>query len=784
MSDLRDDLRAALSPAYTIERELGYGGMATVFLAQDTKHGRPVALKVLHPELAASLGPERFRREIALAARLQHPHILSVHDSGETPAGLLWFTMPFVEGESLRDRLARERQLAVADALRITREVALALEYAHRHGAIHRDVKPENILLTTDGQALVADFGIARALSPGSPGSTLTETGMAIGTPQYMSPEQAAGERTLEGTSDVYSLGAVLYEMLAGEPPFTGPTAQAIVAKMMAGEPPSVRRVRPSVREPIDATIRRALAPVPADRFPTALEFAKALEAAEHTGETAAAPPPPPPPLAIPPARTRRIPAGAALLGLGILIGAGFLFAWRHHAGGSIGADAGAATLAVLPFDNVGDSANGYFADGITTEIRGKLAALPGLEVIASTSSNQYRHTAKPPEQIGRELGVRYLLIGRVQWDKQGATSRVRVEPELLQVAAGHAPTTQWEQPFDAPLTDVFQVQADIAGKVAEQLRVRLGSADKQALVARPTQNLDAYDAYLRGQAITQSGNSPAVTRSAIAAFTDAVRRDASFALAWAALSTNLSRLYFNGVPTAAEGDSARQAGERALALAPDLPEAHAAMGVYYNSVRLDAARALTEDSIGLARTPNNARLLANTAGDETALGRWDAALEHYELAERLDPQAANVADALADAELRRRRYSAADSAVRRALALSPSNLSYVDQRVMIALAQGDLAGARAAIHAMPAPVDTAALVAYLGDYFDLGWVLDSAEERALLKLRPDAFDGSRADWGIVLAQQYALRGDLPHARIYADSARVGFDVRAQDDAG
>src|SRR5579871_17822 len=258
--ELKAELQSALGSAYTLERELGRGGMATVFLAQDTKHGRPVALKVLHLELAASLGSERFRREIKLAAQLQHPHILSVLDSGETPSGLLWFTMPYVEGESLRDRLVRERQLPIGVALRLTREVADALDYAHRHGVVHRDIKPENILLT-ERHALVADFGIARGLNPNTREHSLTGTGLALGTPGYMSPEQASGEASLDARTDVYSLGTVLYEMLAGEPPFTGPNTQAVVAQMLASEPPSVRKMRPQVPVAVDIALRTALAP-------------------------------------------------------------------------------------------------------------------------------------------------------------------------------------------------------------------------------------------------------------------------------------------------------------------------------------------------------------------------------------------------------------------------------------------------------------------------------------------------------------------------------------------
>src|SRR5690242_17797489 len=288
--------------------------MATVYLAQDLKHDRPVALKVLHPELAASLGPDRFQREIKLAARLQHPHILTVHDSGET-AGQLWFTMPYVEGESLRDRLRRERQLPVDEALRISREAAQALQYAHDHGVVHRDIKPENLLLTKDGNTLVADFGIARALGGDE---HLTQTGMSIGTPAYMSPEQASGDQSLDARTDIYSLGAVLYELLAGEPPYTGPSAQAIIMKRFSEPVPSVRKPRPSVPESVDQAIRRALAPLAADRFATAAEFGRALQSTGAAVSPATVETPVSAASSV--GRPRRRPVTAIALGLGFLI--------------------------------------------------------------------------------------------------------------------------------------------------------------------------------------------------------------------------------------------------------------------------------------------------------------------------------------------------------------------------------------------------------------------------------------------------------------------------------
>jgi tetratricopeptide (TPR) repeat protein len=273
VSAVEPSFAEALSARYEIERELGRGGMATVYLARDLKHDRPVALKALHPELAHALGPERFLREIRTTARLDHPHILPVLDSGEA-GGLLWYTMPYVRGESLRDRLRRETQLPVEAALDLTRQVAAALDYAHREGVVHRDLKPENILLA-EGQARVADFGVARALDAGS-GGKLTETGMAVGTPAYMSPEQASAGQ-VDGRSDVYALCCVLYEMLAGEPPYTGPTAQAIVAKRLSDPVPSVRRLREELPEELDTALRRALSKAPADRFATAAAFAHAL---------------------------------------------------------------------------------------------------------------------------------------------------------------------------------------------------------------------------------------------------------------------------------------------------------------------------------------------------------------------------------------------------------------------------------------------------------------------------------------------------------------------------
>jgi eukaryotic-like serine/threonine-protein kinase len=769
LADLPAPLAAALRDRYTLERELGSGGMATVYLARDLKHDRLVALKVLLPELAASLGPDRFQREIKLAARLQHPHILTVHDSGEA-AGQLWFTMPYVEGESLRDRLRRERQLSIEDALRITREAAQALQYAHEHGVVHRDIKPENLLLTKDGNTLVADFGIARAMGADE---HLTQTGSSMGTPAYMSPEQAGGERAVDARTDVYSLGCVLYEMLAGEPPFTGSTAMAIIAKWFTEPVPSVRTGRPDVPESVDQALHRALAQSAADRFATTGEFVRGLQGAP-SGFT-----PGPTPAALPAAAAanrRRVPVAAVALGLSVLV-AGALFAWRRtHPGASD--STGPKVLAVLPFENLGDSADAYFADGVTEAVRGKLARVAGLEVIARGSSNQYRHTTKAPQEIARELGVDYLLTATVRWEKAPSGSRVRVTPELVDVGQGRAPRTRWQEPFDASLTDVFQVQADIATQVASALDVALGDSARRDLATQPTRNLAAYDAFLKGEAASQgmAAVDPASLRRAIGFYEKAVALDSAFVSAWAQLARAHASLYFNSAPTPAEAEAEHYAAERAQALGPDRPEGPLALGEYYRSVALDNRRALAASEAGLKRAPNNVDLLGNAAMAEQALGRWDAALQHLAKAGALDPRSANTVRRTATTLLWLRRYPEAQAALDRGLALAPTNLQITQLKAMVALAQGDLTGARAVMRTALTTVEPTALIAFFGYYWDLYWVLDDAQQQQLLALPPSAFDNDRATWAVIRAETYQLRGHPTQARIYADTARLSYE--------
>jgi serine/threonine-protein kinase len=784
LPSIREQLESALTGRYAIERELGRGGMATVYLAQDVRHDRPVALKVLHPDLGAALGGERFQREIRLAARLQHPHILSVHDSGEA-AGLLWFTMPYIEGESLRDRLRREKQLPLRDALRIARESAEALEYAHQHGVVHRDIKPENILLTgkpTAGgwHALVADFGIARALGQADAEDKLTQTGLTVGTPAYMSPEQGSGERQLDGRTDIYSLAVVLYEMLAGEPPFTGPTAQAIVSRRFTETPRPLRSLRESVPEAVEQAVSRALARTPADRYASAGQFAQALDdAGQQVTLEPTAPSPTraqqsqPTPASSATSGRRRVPT-TLVLGIGFLLGLGVLFGWLRRHGEPSEGRSGAKRIAVLPFQNLGSQQDEYFADGVTDAVRGKLTGLPGLEVIASNSSSEYKKTGKSAQQIGQELGVQYLVVGKVRWEKSPNGQRVQVSPELIQVSNG---TARWQQPFDASITDVFQVQADIAGQVAEALNVALGAGEKQALAQKPTLNLAAYDAYLKGEEVSQRLGDADVAklRQAIGYYEQAVALDSGFVAAWSQLSRAHSIMYYNGTTAAGDGPAALATAQRAAAVGPDAPETHLALGDYHNFVTLDFGKAMEEYSAGLRRAPKDPALLGSAAIAVQSLGRMDSALVLFHRSATLDPRSVISARRIARALLWLRRYPEAREASERGLALVPGNLSALENLAMVHLGQGDLAGARAVIRNAKG-VEPTALVAFFANFWDLYWVLDQDQQDLLLRLTPRPFDDNRAAWGIALAATYALRGDQSRAQAYADTARMAFE--------
>jgi serine/threonine-protein kinase len=824
-------VRTALAEHYRIERVLGEGGMATVYLALDLKHRRQVAVKVMRPELAATLGADRFLREVEIAAKLSHPHILPMHDSGAI-GGFLYYVMPYVEGESLRDRLQREGRLPVDESVRLAREVAEALAYAHQRGIIHRDIKPANIMLGA-GHALVADFGIARALGSEA---ALTGTGLAVGTPQYMSPEQAMGAAEVDARADVYAVGGVLFEMLAGRAPYTGETPQAILAKSLTEEVPPLGTVRPEVPRAVAAVVAKAMARSPGDRHASAGELAAALGDALDAVRSVARPVVSAGPspaqvwglfgvsaavtLGVVYGLVRRwglpewslgLAAGLLAIGVGVLVATGRFearrrsggatpvlgrwFTWRNatlggglaaalwvavalvlvfQGPGGSSATAAGVRLAVLPFENRGDSSDAYFVDGIADQVRGKLTGLGGFQVTARTSSDQYRQSTKPPQQIGKELGVGYLLTATVNWARApGSTGRVQVVPELIDVRTGDV---TWQQSFDAALTDVFQVQSDVAVRVAGALNVALGAGEQREMAAPPTKNLAAYDAFLKGEEASRSGGATG-QRRAVNFFEQAVALDSTFAEAWAHLSRAQGNLFFgNPTPEAAEG--ALRAAQRARALAPEAPESYAAMGFYFANVQFDFVRARQEFEEGLRRAPSNTELLQGSAFTERALGRWDAAVEVLRRAQSLDPRSVGVQSTLASNLLWLRRYGEALAAIDGARTLAPNSLGLIEGKAMVYLAQGDLSGARAVIREAPTEIEPTRLVAFVAANWDLFWLLADDQQRLLLRLSPGAFDDDRGAWALALAATYTIRGDAPRARVYGDSARIWYDEK------
>jgi len=823
---LSERLQRALGTSYTLDRELGGGGMSRVFTARETALGRTVVVKVLPPELAAGVSIDRFKREIALAARLQHPHIVPLLSAGEME-GVPFFTMPFITGESLRARLARHGELPVSESLRLLREIASALAYAHQNGVVHRDIKPENVLLAGGAPgdhagpgrmatAMVADFGVAKAVAAAAGGGDrperdsapapsavegrdlhhhVTSLGVALGTPAYMSPEQATADPKTDHRADIYAFGVLAYEILTGQTPFGKRRPSELLAAHVTEAPRPITDVRPNLPPALAALVMRCLQKRPADRPQSAGEILQSLDEittpSAGTTPTAMLSPAAPPVASSAPSQPvgggRNVTATVVIVAMvALLLGTAGVAIWRSRSPTRAAVvDEREQRIAVLPFENLGDSADAYFADGITDAVRGKLTALPSLEVIARASSVQYRGTSKLPAEIARELGVRYLLTGTVRWAKGGGrASRVQVSPELVEVQPDGAAASRWQQPFDAEMADVFRVQGEIASKVAEAMRLTLGVADQARLVEVPTSDPVAYDAFLRAEAMFTSGaTSSAELRRIIAEYERAVELDTAFADAWARLAGARALLYANGVPTPELARQAREAADRALHLAPTRALGHRALASYYMNVERDPRRALAEVEAARTATPNDATVLSVLAGVYSAIGRFEDAVKSARAAERLDPRAMLPLQQLRGALSALRRYREAREVGDREMALSP-NLSSIEDRVIVSLAEGDLTGARRFLDSASQRVSQDELVTYLAIYQDLGWVLDDAAQRRLLSLGPEHFDHDRAIWSIVRAQVYGWRGDSALARVWGDTAarEFGDQVRANPD--
>ena len=656
MTDLRATLERTLGDLYVFERELQGGAMSRVFVAMDRQLGREVVLKVLPPEVAAELSADRFRREIQLAAKLQHPHIVPLLSSGEVN-GTPYFTMPFVEGESLRAHLARVGELPIPEAVRILREVASALSYAHKHGVVHRDMKPDNVMLS-DEFALVTDFGVGKALSAStkpSEAQTLTGLGISLGTPAYMAPEQAIADPSLDHRADIYAFGVMAYEMLTGTLPFAGRSLQGTLAAHAIEKPEPIERRRPGIPHALAALIMRCLEKRPADRPQNAGDVLHELETV---------------PIAIgsPPKVLGRRPLIYAVAVALVVLAAIIVFQGRRR--NSAAGDQAAGQLlsvAVLPLANVGgDAQDEYFSEGMTDELANALSKLPGLRVASRTSAYAFKGKKDiDVGEIGRKLHVQAILEGVVR--RSG--DRLRVGAQLTNVSDGLA---IWSDTYERRTSDVFAVQDDIARSIADALKLKLGAkAVELSSSSHGTENLEAYDSYLRGRYLWNRRGA-ANLRKALTYFEESIAKDSGFARAYAGLAITHAILpEYTDAPPANGLAKTRSAATRALALDSSLAEAHTALGLaavhawdfrageaeyrkaieldpqyptahqwygelLYHTGRLDSSFVDTRRAIALdplAPIPFEALGYALTLA-----GRYDDAIEQYKKADELSP--------------------------------------------------------------------------------------------------------------------------------------------------
>jgi TolB-like protein/tRNA A-37 threonylcarbamoyl transferase component Bud32/Tfp pilus assembly protein PilF len=645
---LRDQLQETLGSAYALERELGGGGMSRVFVATETRLKRSVVVKLMSPELAAGVSADRFEREIQLAASLQQANIVPLLAAGDM-SGVPYYTMPFVEGESLRALLATRGALSIPETIGILRDVARALSYAHAHGVVHRDIKPDNVLLS-HGTAVVTDFGIAKAISAARTATgheTLTQVGTSIGTPSYMSPEQVAGDPEVDHRADIYAFGCMAYELLAGRPPFIAQTPQRVLAAHLTDTPQLLRELRPETPSSLASLIQRCLAKAPADRPASAHEIVQALEAiTTPSGGHATSGVP----------RMSRVAArrvglvGVAAAVILLLTAAGVV--WRGRA---VSADTADRSIAVLPLTNLsGEKSNDYFGEGLAEEITDALAKA-GLRVIGRGTARTLVGRGMAPQAVAQQLGVGAVLQGSVQ----RADNRLRITVSLLAAKDG---ALLWGDKYDRDIKDVFAVQDEIARSVAGQLRVKLAGAAGGRLVRKETDDPEAHALYLQGLYLWNRRTARTV-RQAIGFFEQALQRDPGYARAQAGIAMGYVVLpTYADVPPDDATSKGREAARRALAIDSTLPEAQSALALAYaydyenaNAERA-FARSLTLDSTFATTYFWHALLLGH-------VGRFDEAILASQRAHLLEPASLIIQTDVAQQLYNAGRFAAADSA-------------------------------------------------------------------------------------------------------------------------
>jgi eukaryotic-like serine/threonine-protein kinase len=683
--ELKDQLQRTLGASYTLERELGGGGMSRVFVAEDTSLGRRVVVKVLLPDLAVSVNVDRFGREIHLAAMLQHPHIVPVLSAGVSD-GLPFYTMPFIEGESLRARLARVGKLDVGEATKILRDVLTALSYAHEHGVVHRDIKPENILLTGPF-AVVTDFGVAKALSASTnPGGSITTAGVVLGTPAYMAPEQAVGDPAMDHRADIYSVGAVAYEMFSGERLFADRPAHALFAAHAIDVPESLTEKTRGVPPGLAALVARCLEKDPSRRPQTGQEAVRELDAmgsGEGGGGRGLWRP-----RWLQSGRKggKRWPLGAlaALIAISLIYG-GYRLTQRSLSGGIGAQPPTQLAIAVLPFANMsGLRENEYFSDGMTEELIHALGTVKGLEVAARTSSFAFKDKEATVQEIGQRLHVSHVLEGSV---RQSGT-RLRVTAELINATNGFR---VWSESYDRQPKDIFQVQDEISQSIVSALSSTLGSSATTAATRSATRDLVAHDLYLKGDFFWNKRTSDGL-QTAAKYFEQAIARDSTYALAYAGLADSYAVIAaFGYLEPKQTYTRAKPAALRALALDSTLAEAHTSLGFIHLYYDLDSASARREFVRALSLDPRYAVAHLFDAWYYLAGERLPDAISEATAARDLEPLSLIINTRLATMLRYADRYDEAEKQLRRTLELDANFAIAYDEMARLMASRGNL---------------------------------------------------------------------------------------------
>jgi serine/threonine protein kinase/Tfp pilus assembly protein PilF len=698
---------------YQIESLIGIGGMGEVYLARDERLGRKAALKLLPDNLTIDEAQlSRFKNEARSASALNHPNILTVYEIG-AEGDRQFIATEFIEGVTLRASITCGRMKPHA-ALEIAAQVASALAAAHQAGVVHRDIKPENIMLRPDGYVKVLDFGIAK-LTEHRPASDddksettaalQTRPGLVLGTARYMSPEQARGQK-VDARSDIWSLGVVLYEMVGGRPPFRGETPSDCIAAILTMEPPPLSGVLPDVPLKLESILQKALRKNSDERYQTAREMLADLRILKSELEADSSLPPTKARAESIVGKIKRHRRGVLLtLATALLAAAAVAYSFFFVAPARLPNE---KSIAVLPFENLSeDKSNAYFADGIQDEILTRLSKIADLKVISRTSTQRYKKTHQKLSEIANQLGVANLLEGSVQ----KTHDQVRVTVQLISAAND---SHLWAETFDRKLTDIFSVESEVAKAIADQLRAKLTGQEEQIIAARPTENPEAYDAYLRGLAYSlRTGNSPANTLAAQKYLKEAVRLDPKFALAWALLSyvDALGYLTLTLQPTAALRDETGQAAETALALQPNLGEAILAKGYYYYACLKDYDAAVRYFEQARQLLPNSSQIPESLAVVARRRGQWERSESYFNEAERLDPRNVSLLTQHAQSYMLVRRFPEALRKFDQVLDITPDDVDTIAQKAGIAQAQGDLTRAGVLLAPLhPPPDDTGAL--------------------------------------------------------------------------